>query len=338
MMAKERVEWIDILKLLGMVAIFSGHLGFETGGLNQFVFAYHVALFFFASGLTAYTLENLNFWQAIKKRFRQIIIPYIFIVVISMAVIVLTEQKDIRTYFAYGKQFILGIRNQMPASSLWFFSCLFCMTILFEILRRSLKRKGLILGAAILIYFITIYVFPHNPGQSPSWIFNIDSACFYLIYYVIGYLLHDKLIKAEERYTPFFGIAVIVLAIYAFSIYTQQDKIGLLFRPAPILQDIYPVLETLLLIGFNVVLAKLLTGIANLGDIGAKTLWLCGNEFIVKRIFGVMGAVLGIEIQIQSAMAAILCAVVMIVVIIKIFMPIEKAVYRKCLVMLGMEQ
>ena len=57
-MEKQRVEWIDIFKLLGIVAIFCGHLGTETGGLHDFVFMYHVPLFFFASGIFAYQLEN----------------------------------------------------------------------------------------------------------------------------------------------------------------------------------------------------------------------------------------------------------------------------------------
>ena len=50
MTEKTRIEWIDILKLLGMIAIFCGHLGEGSGRLRTFVFYYHVPLFFFASG------------------------------------------------------------------------------------------------------------------------------------------------------------------------------------------------------------------------------------------------------------------------------------------------
>lgn len=45
-----RIAWIDILKALGILAIFCGHMGDGTGHLNRFVFMYHVPLFFSLRG------------------------------------------------------------------------------------------------------------------------------------------------------------------------------------------------------------------------------------------------------------------------------------------------
>ena len=48
-------------------------------------------------------------------------------VMISMLIIILTTNESARTYMAYIKQFVFGIRNQMYASSLWFFhACSVC--------------------------------------------------------------------------------------------------------------------------------------------------------------------------------------------------------------------
>ena len=97
-MEKHRIEWIDIFKLFGIMAIFCGHMGKETGGLYNFVFLYHVPLFFFASGIFAGRLENLSIREAIRKKCSQIIVPYLFFVMISMIVIILTTNENIYTY------------------------------------------------------------------------------------------------------------------------------------------------------------------------------------------------------------------------------------------------
>ncbi|MBO5207796.1 MAG: acyltransferase [Lachnospiraceae bacterium] len=341
-MEKQRVEWIDIFKLLGIVAIFCGHLGTETGGLHDFVFMYHVPLFFFASGIFAYQLEKLSLGQAVKKKFTQIVLPYSFIVVLTMIMIILTTEEDFYTYLRYGKQFIAGIRNQMYASSLWFFSCLFCMSILFDLLRRILKKRSLLLIASIVIYFITIFVFPNRPDQQPSWIFNIDSACHYLIYYAIGHMFYEKLTEekteASKKERLLLLVGIILLAGYVVLVYLHKDVIGkFLYQSIPGMEYVYPVIRVLLLILFNIILAKMLVGIGKLGEIGSQTLWLCGNEFIVKKILNALADILGVQIKIASALSAILYAIVMVFVIIKILMPIEKKLYQRFVEILRLE-
>lgn len=337
-MEKTRVEWVDILKLLGIIAIFCGHLGEGTGKLHGFVFSYHVPLFFFASGIFADSLKNLSFKDAVKKRFGQIMIPYIFLAIINMVVIIATSDKDFITYVKYIKQFIFGIRNQMPASSLWFFSCIFCTGVLFEILRRFLKRNVLILLASAALYFISITLFPNNPGMQPSWIWNIDSACYYLIYYALGYVLHTKLLGlmdwkqgTDKKAAILWIIGTALLTGYVVSVYLQEDIIGnILNRTIPGFHMIYSVVRTMLIIFLNLILAKILEGFPPLAYAGTQTLWLCGNEMVVKKILEAAVSVLGMQIEITGALPAILYAAVMAVVIIRVLLPIEKKLYQKC--------
>lgn len=339
-MDKERIAWLDIAKLLGIIAIFCGHLGLETGNLHDFVFHYHVPLFFFISGIFAVRLERLNLKDAVKKRFEQIIMPYTFFVMISMIMIIVMQQEDFIVYLKYLKQFIWGIRNQMYASSLWFFSCLFCMSVLFEVLRRLLKSKILIFIAAICIYILSITLFPNRPDQQPSLFFNIDSACFYLIYYTLGYFYSSLLRKpvcdthkregGRKRIVSLVGIAA--LSSYVILVYVGEDIniiVKLIYYKLPVAGEIYPIIRAMLLILFNLVLARLLSGFRKLADIGAQTLWLCGNEFVVKRIFDAAASIFGWKITITSALAAVIYALVMIAFIIKVLAPIEMKLYKK---------
>lgn len=341
-MKTQRVEWIDVFKLFGIAAIFCGHLGRETGGLHDFVFLYHVPLFFFASGIFADRLEDLSIWKSIRKRFGQIMLPYIFFAVVSMIVIILTTDEDIYKYLGYGKQFVFGIRNQMYASSLWFFPCLFCMSILFDLLRRIFKKRILLLVVSVLLYFMTIFVLPNRPDMAPSWIFNIDSALHYLIYYAVGYLFHERLTEEKKDLSIQGKIlqlgGVVLLAGYTLLVYMQKDVLGnILSRSLPGAVEIYPVIRALLLILFNIVLAKLFVGIGNLHEVGAQTLWLCGNEFVVKRIFVALANILGLQIEITSALSAVIYACVMIWFIYKALMPFEQKLYRKLLGIVRLE-
>lgn len=342
-MERTRVGWIDIFKLLGIIAIFCGHLGYDTGKLHDFVFCYHVPLFFFASGIFAGNLDNLRFIDAVKKRLKQIMLPYSFLVVLNMVLIVITSDKDFITYLKYIKQFIWGIRNQMPASSLWFFSCIFCAGVLFEVLRRLLKKKIWILLASIALYFLSITVFPNRPDLQPSWIWNVDSACYYLIYYAFGYTMHEMLlaerqaifVKSERsrkwRNEILALTGICFLAGYTLSVYLQEDIIGeLLLQTIPGFHMIYPVIRAMLLIFFNLVLAKILENFHVLADMGTQTLWLCGNEMIVKKILSAAVEIVGLQIEITSALSAVLYAVIMSVVIIKCLLPVEKQLYLQC--------
>lgn len=341
-MKKQRVEWIDVLKLLGITAVFCGHLGRETGGLYDFVFLYHVPLFFFASGIFAGNSEALGLWQAVRKRFRQIMLPYLFFVMISMVVILLTTEENIYVYMGYGKQFIFGIRNQLYASSLWFFPCIFCMSVLFDMLRRIFRKDILLLPVSAAIYCMTIFLLPNKPDVTPSWIFNIDSALYYLIYYTAGFLLRGKL-QEEWQDCSVRGKAVrlacaVLLTGYAVLVYTRKDVLAqAVYRTLPGADVVYPVIRGLLLILFHVVLAKVLTGIGNLHAVGAQTMWLCGNEFIVKKIFTAAAGIVGVQAEIRSALAAVLYACILIGFIYKVLLPMEKKVYHRLLEYTGLK-
>lgn len=71
-----RVAWVDTLRFLGMLAVYIGHFGEIGGRLYQFVFIYHVPLFFFAAGFFARRDEPLPLMA--WRYTRRLLAPYIF--------------------------------------------------------------------------------------------------------------------------------------------------------------------------------------------------------------------------------------------------------------------
>lgn len=336
MTEKARVEWIDIFKLLGMIAIFCGHFGAAGGRLYHFVFCYHVPLFFFASGIFAGSMGRLGFKDAVKKRFVQIMFPYAFFVMLNLAVLLITSDEEPVMYLRYVKQYIWGVRNYMPTAALWFFPCIFCTGVLFDALRRVCRKDILVLAASVLLFLVSVTLFPHRPDAEPSWFWNLDSACYYMIYYALGYVLRRRLIPAEHkryginRYLCFGG--AVLLTGYTVLVYLQEDIAGRMFcQVVPAADIIYPVLRALLLIGFNLVLSKLLAGFHFLAYAGTQTLWLCGNESIVKTLLGAAAGLVSLEMEVTNELSALVYAVVMTVVIVGVLLPVEQKLYDKLL-------
>lgn len=189
---------------------------------------------------------------------------------------------------------------------------------------------------------MTIYALPNRPDMTPSWIFNIDSALHYLIYYTAGYLFHERLtaekrdLNGTQRILQLGGI--VLLTGYTALVYMSKDILGnVLSRSIPAGGEIYFVIRALLLIMFHIVLAKLFAGIGKLHEVGAQTLWLCGNEFVVKRIFAAAADIVGVQTAVTSALSAVIYACIMIWFIYKVLMPFEQKIYQRLLGIVRLE-
>jgi len=334
-MNNNRIAWVDVLRCLGMLAIFCGHMGHDTRIFN-FVFYYHVSLFFFISGMFAVDPGRYSFKQALGKHVKNILVPYVFLCVINMIVLLFAEGLDFWTFIKWTKQLVFGIRNQMPVATLWFFSCLFVMSVLFDIIHYVFKNKYIVLLLCICLYVLSITVFPNRPDAQPSWIFNIDSACMYILYYAIGFSLKDILFEfgnKQGKQNTVFYLTTLILSGYTFLVYTDHDKLlEMLVYVAPSLYDyVAAPLRAILLILFNICIAKILSDSSGMSFAGRNSLWLCGNEAIARRIILLVISIFGGAVSCDNEFAVLLYGIVMIIVIMKVIYPVENYLYQKVL-------
>ena len=75
---KQRDVYVDIVKGWGIILVIWGH-----SSLFMFdeIYAFHMPLFFFLSG--CFFSTKLDFIDFTKKKFRQLIVPYIFFLILS---------------------------------------------------------------------------------------------------------------------------------------------------------------------------------------------------------------------------------------------------------------
>lgn len=303
---KQRIVWADILKWAGMLLIYLGHLP-VSDNTYLFVFAQHVPLFFFAAGFFA-TMEPQegSFWAFLWKKIRSLVIPYFLF---SLLTILYLCIAGMRAWFAVPQMLldmVIGIRNQTPAIQLWFLPCLFVISIFFEILKRILRSKWFLALIVVALYVVGTFFLGHQPMMDPSWVWNVDSAMVYLLFYFLGALLFPFFnawkykgqkggIKALWWILFLLSLAYEVLLLFqsvAIAAFLEQSLGTIGFR-------IVNLFSTLLLLFFMVCLSRLLAlvpGVSTfLAFIGKDSLYLNGNEMIFKNLFSLLFGALGLK-------------------------------------------
>ena len=186
---KERIFAFDAAKAIGIFFIVIGHVFHDQGIYAQYVYSFHVPLFFFLTGVTFSRGKN-GFWKFLIQKLTRLLVPfYIFAAVSWGAYAILGKFVSSFAEKAIDSSvpaIIIGILKGYCAvnTPLWFLPCLFLellflYAITFIIDRIASKRRlsyalfGVSIIAAIVIQYV-IYKFSLFPTKAP--IFKADVA------------------------------------------------------------------------------------------------------------------------------------------------------------------
>lgn len=329
---KDRIKWIDVMKFFGIFAIYLGHFGIQAGRAADFVFTHHVALFFLISGC----VENLNTEDNIVKyavkKVKTILVPCFFFAYVTVALDVI--QGGYGWDYVKGMSLIIArglIRNTFGNPTLWYLTCLFSIQMIFFVIKK-IKYKPLIFMVCLGLYYIAIEVLPVNPVYSPSWFFNVDSALFYILYYAIGYLVYPYVLQLFELDTMkkkvFFCISGGLSLVYTIGMYLGVDIFSKIKFPSEALLFV-PILVTCIIIWSYFVVARLFQDAKIFVEIGKNTLYLCGNEYIVKCLIGNFASLLGIPLLVLNPLQTHLYVGFLLIAANKYLVPMEKYILKK---------
>ena len=206
-MAKKRLTWVDATKGFLMILVVIGHypkhLDFP---LLTYIYWFHMPAFFVLSGLFFRPADsNATMIQSIKKRTMQLMIPYIFFLIIitclRYAIAFMTGNTDLEWYkhdlltILFGGRFARG-----SYGVIWFITTLFFTYILFLLVTRYLNRVNQALFL-ILCYLLaqleSFYVVNIVGGtvdkasQTIMIPWNLDVVLIAVVYFAIGYYAKD---------------------------------------------------------------------------------------------------------------------------------------------------
>lgn len=318
---RERVAYLDVLKFLGILFIYVGHYTTSAGLIYQFVFKFHVALFFFLSGCTETFNKETSLVKNIYKKFLNILLPFYLFAFISIIVHVLAyggTPSDILTNL---KIVASGcIRNTFLASSLWFLSCLFVVSVIFEILKTFINKAFLLLIALCLfISMVGGYLtFPK--------FYNIDSALYYFIYYVVGYLSFNRIHQLITSKRTIHKVVVVVSGfltmLYTALLFFGHNVLSWMWS-IPYIGSMCSFFTSMIPILFFLLCAYILRDCAYLAALGKSTLYFCCSEFIVKCSVSTFLSIF-FPVNVHNGLSAILFSFVLLALSQKYLIPIEE--------------
>jgi Fucose 4-O-acetylase and related acetyltransferases len=208
----ERVQWIDILKGLGILTVVWGH----SGSPNSFyMFWFHMPLFFLISGYL-YCFKPQKPWGAyVGRKVKHLLIPYCFYLVLitfSRASITLWRSQPFGQFLSENwKPFLLGgSLLEGVYATFWFTTCLFITQIFYDYLCRKVPSalyKGLIVTGC---FFLAYWESRYKAGVFMPW--NVDVGLYALVFYAIGQVLRrTKLLERSKSQNILLALSLVLL-------------------------------------------------------------------------------------------------------------------------------
>lgn len=210
---KKHIEWIDIAKGIGIMLVIAGHT--ICLGISRPIYAFHMPLFFFLSGLVFDNNKYSKFSVFFSVKTKQILKPWAIMWIISLLIcLIVPEWREGLSLRTIIKEFYTTNSNNVQNSSLWYLLCMYIMFLLYFLIskvRRNTKILSLFVIIAILLpllkyveYGIDKYLISMPDKRLP---FKLDTALIALVFFCIGTWYKNKIrnfIEKERSWTLLF--------------------------------------------------------------------------------------------------------------------------------------
>ena len=235
-MIKERVNWVDWARVIGIWLVVLGHMyNYDNSVILRIViYGFHMPLFFFLSGF--FHRESKTMFSNVRKHFETLIVPFIIFQLLFILLygtinyltgsnISLTEDTLTKTAGLFSKvglslsedsllvnyaalfiRFVGGVikHHSTPNGPTWFLLVLFYIKIMMDIfLKLRFKYKE------VLVILMLVVLYFGNNILNPLY---INSALMAFPFYYLGYVLFPKLEKLKPSVTVSLSLFVFFIA------------------------------------------------------------------------------------------------------------------------------
>lgn len=317
----QRVLWIDALRFLGIIAIYVGHLGECTGRLYAFVWTYHVPLMFFVSGLVF--RPDGSFLEYLGLSFKRIMIPYYFFMLLNLSFSILTNPISVKGAAVMLVKGLLAVKGIDFAQPLWFLPALFLIQCVLFLLFRTLRRKGLVLLLAFALYYLRTGILADFSSLLIPYC--ADYALAYLIYFALGAVasLYVRSIRFPCRPSSLVALLTVGAVGYAYVYFCGYDPLSLL-QVDSVFSAVIGFFRVVLLIAANIAAALPLSRVKCILRVGQATLYMVGNEILVKTVVPTALALVGLSCNPVGELSAIIYCTALLFLTERFIIPIEE--------------
>lgn len=223
-----RLDYVDVCKWLGISLVIFGHMKMP-GEVLQWIYAFHMPLFFVLSGYT-YRAQRID-KEFLMKKIKTIYVPFLL-----FALIFCRGEMSSWAYIAYGSRNALDMAGTYTV--LWFLPCFFAAVLVFSLLmnigNRS-KHKVWILAAGVAVMLAGAKACEMLKGGLPmiakyGYPLNFDMALVGAVFMVAGYYFRQMIdwINTQRQWL----LIVTVVALFAVTGFTAFMNLPESLNPA----------------------------------------------------------------------------------------------------------
>jgi len=192
----EKIDWVNVSKGIAIILVVIAHNITVRSPLFTFIFAFHMPFFFIISG---YLYSNKSLKVQVKNNYQRLILPYIATSLLLIMFMILrslikgqpTNIFNLVASILYSSgvpptQFSSSI---ISIGALWFLTCLFCATIIFNILIKLTKDYNKYIQFSIIT---TLSLIGFVIGELVYLPWSLDIALSSQIFIYSGYYLRSN--------------------------------------------------------------------------------------------------------------------------------------------------
>lgn len=246
-MKKKRLDYVDVAKGVGILLVLVGH---STDIGRNFIYQFHMPLFFFISGILYNEKYSDNLLDLIKSRIRSLYIPFVIYnlvfllfhnIFINMNLYTNMDYYTLNDVLKRGINILLFSSSEQFGGALWFIAALFMTNTLFGIYKWLLKQikiknvEGILLGLIILTYIM---------GYSTDIKRGVSIGMVGLLFYYSGnkYKWLSNKIKLNGNISLLFLIILIITAKFNIVEMAVNKYTNIIIFPIIALMGIYLVM------------------------------------------------------------------------------------------------
>ena len=221
----KRFDYIDIAKGIGILMVVWAHI-LLTGASHQFIYAFHMPVFFLLSGMMFSRDKYSSFGAFLGKRAKRLLIPYVIYSILTWGVWAISRfirHDEVDSYWMPLLQTVIAQGSGayiVHNSALWFVPCLFLTEMMYFFISRLGNWWTL---AACFV--CAAYSFELGAVYAADYWFllpwNADAALIALPFYCVGNMIgsqlgHQRIIESAQQYIGWYLASFVGLTVVLF--------------------------------------------------------------------------------------------------------------------------
>lgn len=189
---KERIVWLDYGKTIAIYLVVLAHTTLYKPA-EGFIYTFHMPFFFFMSGYLFSYSKYPSYMEFVKRRFRQLLVPYVVINMITYLLWLLVLRnvgsdvgEDVGALSPLIAAVTVNATEMVHDVPLWFLAALFLVENLYYLLYRNARYRVVV---TLLLLLLAVLNNTYNTVRLP---FCIDISLVALLFYRLGNVMREK--------------------------------------------------------------------------------------------------------------------------------------------------